>query len=175
MYAPAPPPKKKPQRFQYFPWPVHSFQISLLGSWHHLPSHSRNRLRNLPRLSLPYCTIEVETRSVPPSLSISTLIHVSSFLLQTRGGFSNLLLLDLSLPLPGTPYYPLGNPLSLIWWLSMSNTSDLSPTSLMVDSCSPVLGQLSWTSCWVFPVLLYDFYENEQSWTQDPCFIQFYS
>lgn len=117
---PQPPPQKKtPQRFQYFPWPVHSFQIPLLGSWHHLPSHSRKRLRNLPRLSLPYCTIEVETRSVLPSLSVSTLIHVASFLLQTRGGFSNLLLLDLSLPLPGAPNCPLGNLLSLIWWLSM--------------------------------------------------------
>lgn len=73
------------------------------------------RLRNLPRLSLPYCIIEVEARSVLPSKSISTLIHVASFLLQTRGGFSILLLLlDLSLPLPGVPYCLFGSPLSLI-------------------------------------------------------------
>lgn len=78
------------------------------------------RLRNLPRLSLPYCIIEVEARSVLPSKSISTLIHVTSFLLQTRGGFFILLLLlDLSLPLPGVPYCLFGNPLSLIRWLSM--------------------------------------------------------
>lgn len=78
------------------------------------------RLRNLPRLSLPYCIIEVEARSVLPSKSVSTLVHVASFLLQTRGGFSILLLLlELSLPLPGVPYCLFGNPLSLIRWLSM--------------------------------------------------------
>lgn len=78
------------------------------------------RLRNLPRLSLSYRIIEVEARSVLPSKSVSTLVHVASFLLQTRGGFSILLLLlELSLPLPGVPYCLFGNPLSLIRWLSM--------------------------------------------------------
>lgn len=73
------------------------------------------RLRNLPRLSLSYRIIEVEARSVLPSKSVSTLVHVASFLLQTRGGFSILLLLlELSLPLPGVPYCLFGNPLSLI-------------------------------------------------------------